>query len=140
MEFTKANQTMNNEVSGRDAKRNTDRTETFLHATRLQPVHGPGKKEFSLAAASQIAGSGMRNTLQKPFPSSFLQILSKNTSSVSIILDRPTLHPIQTTHLFPVLICKLFRDFFSFIYDHPSPFSLPSGPSREPGQQHIPAP
>lgn len=105
---------MNNEVSGRDAKRNTDRTETFLHATRLQPVHGPGKKEFSLASASQIAGSGMRNTLQKPFPSSFLQILSKNTSSVSIILDRPTLHPIQTTHLFPVLICKLFRDFFFF--------------------------
>lgn len=80
---------------------------------------------------------------------SFSSDLINNNSSVSIIPEWPTLHPIQTTHLFPVLICKLFRDYFfkkfSFHLSPPHPFLFSlsqavSRPSRKPGQQFVPAP
>ena len=79
---------------------------------------------------------------------SFSSDVTKNNKSVSIILEWPTLHLIQTTHLFPVWIyLQAFRGFFpfSFYFIYPPTLSphwanRPMGPIRKPNQQHAPAP
>lgn len=88
-----------------------------------QPVHGRARESSPSPPLKSLVPGMCKNILQKSFPSPFLQILSKSNSSVSIILERPTLHPIQTTHLFPVLICKLFRDYLFFFF-HLRPLPL----------------
>lgn len=106
-----------------------------------QPVHGRARESSPSPPLKSLVPGMCKNILQKSFPSPFLQILSKSNSSVSIILERPTLHPIQTTHLFPVLICKLFRDYLFFLsFTSPPPFLFPVAQAESQANKHIPAP
>lgn len=116
---------MNNEVQeGMQRETQTGQKHSSVPPVFSQSTGQARKSSPSPSLKSLVLGM-WKNILQKSFPSPFPQILSKNTSSVSIVLEQPTLHPTQTTHLFPVLICKHFRDFFlSFMLPPPFFFTV----------------
>ena len=90
------------------------------HSSSQSPDEG---KKSSLPHRLEL-GSGDVEEHSPETPSfSFSSDVTKNNESVSIILEWPTLRPIQTTHLFPVWIYKPSGDFFPFSF-YFSPYSL----------------
>lgn len=142
MEFTKVNWTLWYRKEYRE-------TQTHLKhssdVTQLKPVPRQGKKD--LPSPSWIVDSRDVEEHSPETPSfSFSSDVTKNSESVSIILECPTLHPIQTHSPVSCLNLQALWSFFPpfhFIFLptlSPHWANRPMEPIRKPDQQHALAP
>lgn len=114
-----------------------------LDATRLKPVHRSGKKNSPLPSLElQIPGI-WKNILQKHLPSPSLQMLPRIMSQYHSRMA----HTASNSNHSPVSCLNLqapesFSPFHFIFLPAFSPHwaHRPTGPTRTPNQQHVPAP
>ena len=92
--------------------------------TEMKPVSRRGEEELSSSPSWIVDSGDVEEHSPETTSFSFSSDVTKNKELVSIILKWPTVHPIQTNHLFPVQIyLQALRRFFPFSF-YFSPYSL----------------